>query len=362
MIFTAMLRDAYRELNSKRLFWVVLALSGCTGLVYLSIGFNPEGMSLFFGLWQIDSEFIREGSPIARILYRSIFSSFIVTLWLAWIAVILALISTASIFPDFMQRGAIDIMLSKPVARWRIFLYKYLASLIFVVMQVALISTLAFLALGFRLGDWEWRIFWAIPIVTLMFSYLFSVSVFVGTLTRSTLTALLAAMLFWVTLFSLAAAHNTLGMIRVQTEIDLERTESRLSDSREHSEEGAVPAALELQAEAERKTVDTLRRWEGRIGLLRTPLPKTGETIELIDRQLRRDTDVNIVDIFQGNVYIDAEGDARAAGRPPDQVAANRLAEETALRNPPWKIIGISLLFECLLIGAAMTIFQRREF
>ena len=47
-IFSAMLLDSYRELNSKRLFWVILTLSILFVVVYGSIGFNEQGMSMFF--------------------------------------------------------------------------------------------------------------------------------------------------------------------------------------------------------------------------------------------------------------------------------------------------------------------------
>ena len=107
IVFRAMLVDAYRQLNSKRLFWVILSLSFTVVVFYGSIGFNEDGMSMFFGLWQIDSPILREGSPMARILYISIFSSFFVEIWLAWIATILALRRTQGALRPPWNRSAL---------------------------------------------------------------------------------------------------------------------------------------------------------------------------------------------------------------------------------------------------------------
>ena len=72
---------------------------------------------------------------------------------------------------------------------------KFATSLLFVLLQVTLFCVGVFLCMGIRLGDWEWKIFAAIPVVTLFFSYLFSVNVLFGVWTRSALAALLITMM-----------------------------------------------------------------------------------------------------------------------------------------------------------------------
>ena len=101
-LFKALLLDAYRQLSAAKLFWLTLGLSVLVVVMYGSIGFNDEGVSILFGTINVESEYITAGSPWARGLYLGIYSGFLVTIWLAWIATILALISTCSIFPDFV--------------------------------------------------------------------------------------------------------------------------------------------------------------------------------------------------------------------------------------------------------------------
>ena len=95
-VFRALLIDAYRQLSAAKLFWLTLVLSSLVVVAYGSIGFNDEGISILFGLFEIESKQLTAGSPWARGLYIGIYSNFLVTIWLAWIATVLALISTCS--------------------------------------------------------------------------------------------------------------------------------------------------------------------------------------------------------------------------------------------------------------------------
>ena len=73
-LFGAILLDAYRELNSKKLFWVILAMSGMVVLTFGSFGFHEDGMSMFYGLKTIESDYLTKDSIVSRVLYRSIFT------------------------------------------------------------------------------------------------------------------------------------------------------------------------------------------------------------------------------------------------------------------------------------------------
>ncbi len=228
-LFRAMLLDSYRELNSKKLFWVILVISAMVVLTYASIGFDETGMSMFFGLWHTENELLTKGSFMSSLLYRSIFSTFMVGIWLAWIATILALVSTTTIFPDFVTGGAIDLVLSKPIRRVTVFFMKFATSLLFVLLQVTLFCVGVFLCMGIRLGDWEWKIFAAIPVVTLFFSYLFSVNVLFGVWTRSALAALLITMVLWTSLWSVNQAETILNVVRTQMIMAVERADESIT-------------------------------------------------------------------------------------------------------------------------------------
>lgn len=371
----AMLLDAYRELNSKKLFWVTLFISGIVVVVYASIGFNQNGMSMFYGLWNIESEFINEGSPIARMLYRSIFSTFIVGLWLAWVAVILALISTTTIFPDFIANGAIDLILAKPIGRVRLFIVKYMTSLLFVLLQVTLFCGGVFLCMGWRIDEWNWKIFAAVPLLVLFFSYLYSVNVLIGVLTRSSLTALLLTMLFWFSLWGLNVAegivtqfHTQYTVVAEHAQEDIATYEQRLSELDDVDETSAARKRLADQIDYEQgqreeaeEIVGKLDPWRRTVRVFQSVMPKTSETVGLLDRWLKEDTDVSMLDLLEGNLATDESGNIVPERQDQDREVALRVQEEYESRST-WYVLGSSVLFEAFVLCLACWFFVRRDY
>ena len=371
----AMLLDAYRELNSKRLFWVTLFISATVVVSYASMGFNPDGMTIFFGLIDIESPIINENSPWAKLLYRSIFSSFIVSLWLAWVATILALISTTTIFPDFMAGGSIDLVLSKPLGRIKLFVIKYCFSLLFVLLQVAVFCVGIFFCMGLRIGEWNWLIFAAIPLVTVFFSYLYSVNVLFATITRSALTSLLLTLLLWFSLFSVSQTEGILNLFKTQQTIQVERLEEQVANTeaslaRMDDVETAetLRGNLEVRLEEQRDelaqiqaTADRLDRWHRPIRASQRVLPKTAETIGLLDRWLKKEGDLNLLDLMNGNVRTDEDGNIVVREGSLENQSQQRMVEEYESRSS-WYVIGTSLAFEFVVLSIACLIFCRRDY
>jgi hypothetical protein len=120
----------------------------------------------------------------------------------------LALIATAGFFPNFMARGRIDVLLSKPMSRVGLFLAKYAGSLVFVFVQSAFFVVLTLVVLRFRMGLWIWPYLWAIPLLVALFSYLYCITVLLSLWTRSSLAALLLTLLFWVSVSGIYAADH----------------------------------------------------------------------------------------------------------------------------------------------------------
>ena len=167
----ALFVDAYRELNHRRLFWVTIVLSGLVVAAFAAIGNDEEGLTILH--WSIPFPFVSTNFIPRADFYKFTFAQLGVGYWLGWIATIIGLVSTASIFPDFVDRGSIDLMLSKPIGRTRLFFTKFLTGLLFAGLQVTVFTLASFLVIGLRGGDWEPWIFISIPLVLLFFSYLF---------------------------------------------------------------------------------------------------------------------------------------------------------------------------------------------
>ncbi|MEC9233340.1 MAG: hypothetical protein VX403_05470, partial [Planctomycetota bacterium] len=225
----ALLHAAYRELNARKLFWITLGLSGLVIAAMASIGLNEQGLSVLW--WQFDLALLNTQFMPVDVFYKMIFAELVVPYWLAWIATILGLVSTSSIFPDMVSGGSIDVLLSKPISRSRLFLTRYLTGLLFMTLQVTVFATLAFLVIGLRGGAWEPWIFITIPLVVLFFSYLFCFCAVMGLLTRSTIASLLLTLLFWFFIFGVNSAEGITLAGSTATEISAEQSRSDLEEA-----------------------------------------------------------------------------------------------------------------------------------
>src|SRR5436853_530300 len=108
----ALILDAYRELNARKLFWISLFLSGVVVAAFGTVGINARGWSV---LWFDVPSIVNTSVVTPEAFFKLVFSNFGVDWWLNCLAIVLALISTAGIFPDFIAGGSIDLYLSRPI-------------------------------------------------------------------------------------------------------------------------------------------------------------------------------------------------------------------------------------------------------
>ena len=196
--FLTLLLESYRGLRSETIFWVTVGLSVIVATLFLSIGFNEKEISFLFGATNIESDFSGSGTRLVQeVVYIMIFTNLIAGGWLTFIAIILALISCASIFPDAMKEGSAGMLMTKVPSRFQVFLAKLTGSLFFVFIQVGLFVVIVFVAFRWRLGVWNFSVFWYVPAVLLVFLNLYSFMVLLGVMTRSVMTSFMLTMLVW---------------------------------------------------------------------------------------------------------------------------------------------------------------------
>ena len=361
----ALLMDTYRELNAKKLFWITLILSAVVAGAFFFIGIDENGLKIFMweldgDLWGLSTETIDKGN-----FYKLLFSGIAIRYWLGIAAAALAIISTASFFPDMMKPGAIDLLLTKPISRLRLFLTRYLLGLGFAFLQVLVFTTICFFVIGIRGGAWEPGLFLAVPFFVLFFSYLFAVAVLIGVLTRSTIASLLITLIFFVLLIGLNFADGIVQSIRLIVE-----TEANILEEHLEFAEGLEPEQLQeleddygltltqIRAEADeaRKVADSTASIANTFTAIKTPLPKTGETLGLLTEVMIDAADLpepDTEDTFNTPEFENAE--LRS-----DSEVFMETAEE--LQRPTWWIIGTSLLFEGVLLSIAGWKFCRRDY
>jgi ABC-type transport system involved in multi-copper enzyme maturation permease subunit len=132
----------------------------------------------------------------------------------AWVALLVGVIITAGFVPNMLAKGSLDLLVSKPIGRSRLLVYKYVGGLTFVFLLAAFAVAGVWLAVGLRTGLWTPHFLALIPILTFYFAVLYSVSTLAGVLTRSTLFAILATGLAWGLFWVVGKAHDGVENLR----------------------------------------------------------------------------------------------------------------------------------------------------
>ncbi|MBL8886089.1 MAG: ABC transporter permease [Phycisphaerales bacterium] len=406
----AMLVDAYRELNAKKMFWITLVLSALVVIAIACVGINDKGISVLWWTFPVDVFNAKIVSP--AFFYKLIFINFGFKIWLTWAATILALVSTASLIPDFVAGGSIDLVLSKPIGRLRLFLTKYATGLLFVALQVSVFTTASFLVIGIRGSVWEPRVFLAIPLVVLFFSFLYCVCALIGLRTRSTIAALLLTMLFWFLVFVVHSAEQSLLMFKLNAEDrvasietkakplaesiakqqsaiqqlsivpEREAAESKLERESQLATAQASLTGLELRQQTSTTNLKDyqnserlLGRWYTGVFALKTILPKTAETMGILENSLTSLDEVAKLRNAEEQRREERRAQRRGnESRPPSRASdperdspefSSAVAErqqEIIRSRSIWWILGTSIAFEIVILAIACTIFARRDF
>ena len=337
-----LLLDSFRMLRARRLFWVALCLSGLIAMVYASIGFDEGGVSVLFGLLFFESELLQMRAEESKKVYLLVFTNVVVPYWLGLFSIVLALISCASIFPEFTRKGSIDLALSKPPSRLSLFLGKYAGSLLFVLLQVFPFTVIVFVSLGARFGDWNPTVFWAVPLVVLSFSFVYAAHVLVAVWSGSTILGLFFALLVWGGSVIVEWAEDISYQVaytvpQMGIEFEWDKGDYQEVEPNESSE-------------------DFMVRLHGVLDLARLSLPKT----RAVGAQMRSLIKLDSTDGgLQGKGLLALLFEDPNDLVPEHHTAAERRADQ---RHNVWKDLGSSLLYELALVGFAALIFVRRDY
>jgi hypothetical protein len=397
----ALLVDAYRELNAKKLFWITLILSLLFAGAIGALGINASGITIF--RWELDLP-LNTNVMSEEDFYKFVFVNLGLGVWLTWIATVLALVSTAQMIPDFISGGAVELALSKPISRARLFLTKYATGLLFVALQVVVFALASFLVIGLRGDAWEPGLFLSVPVVLAFFSFLFCVCALLGLITKSTIASLLLTLLFWFLVFVVNTADGRLLQQLARFDLQIERRETviaNLQESRESAAEQLAEARPIADADdarpSDRQRVERLEQriagidrgiknlerdipnirddraawapWFDGVFAVKTVLPKTGETIALLDRWLVEAANLNEA-MAGSDQPDDDELDALINQPDASQPAVLRVGPQDVnaeverrieSRSVAW-VLGTSFAFEFVILLIATVIFSRRDF
>lgn len=317
-------------------------------------------------------------------LYKLAFYALGVRFWLAWLACLLALVSSAGLFPELVSSGTVETLLARPVPRHRLYLFKFLGGIVFTALQVLVFCAASFVVIGLRGDAWEPGIFLAVPVVTLLYSYLFAMCALIGTVTRSGIAALLLTVLFWGFLFTLGTSEQLVNGFRIAKTQEIAAIDRLIERRRERQAQACMlvvracrvamicPDAdtsdLDMERSSNRDALGTLSTAHRILFAAKTALPKTDETIDLVQRWIVEAANLgDVADEEPEETPKPATRRRRGPGgnfgtvRVKENVVLAAIAEDQRSRGLPW-IVGTSLLFEAAVLAWGCRIFSRRDF
>ncbi|MGF1582398.1 MAG: ABC transporter permease [Gemmataceae bacterium] len=166
-----------------------------------------QELRLFYGLWETGGYF----AP-ATLVFN--LQTYLISGFGAWVVILAGVIVTGFFIPNMVQKGTVDLLLSKPVDRAALLVFKYIGGLTFVLLNSAVAIGGAWLVFGLRAGVWTWSGPTILLIILFNFSLLYAISTLFGVLTKNSVGAISITLTFWFLLWSLGVAYQSLNQVK----------------------------------------------------------------------------------------------------------------------------------------------------
>jgi ABC-type transport system involved in multi-copper enzyme maturation permease subunit len=174
-----------REALSKKVFLFFMGISAVVLVIQLII----------FSLISSD-QLIKVvnpvGLPIPMLKIVSAFELMIVSP-IAALGLLLAIFSSSSFIPTMLEKGNIDLLLSKPVSRTELVLGKYLGGLLVVFINVFFLVFGVWLIISAKFGFWDPTFLVVSLVITFTFAVLYSMIVLFGIITQGSVFGMMMA-------------------------------------------------------------------------------------------------------------------------------------------------------------------------
>lgn len=171
----------------------------------------PVKLSLLFGVYESDTPL-----PLGVILY--LIQDIVISSVGGMIIILIAVIVTAFFIPNMLRPGSVVMLLSKPINRSTLLLFKYFGGLFFVLILTTFVVGGVWLITGIRAGVWAPGVWAVVPLMTLSFAILYAVSTVAAVLTRNSIVAILVTVAFGGLLWLVGKVESVAQIFRFQAD------------------------------------------------------------------------------------------------------------------------------------------------
>jgi ABC-type transport system involved in multi-copper enzyme maturation permease subunit len=125
---------------------------------------------------------------------------------LASIGLLLSIFSASGFIPVLLEKGNIDLFLSKPISRAQLILGKYLGGLLIVIINISFLVAGIWIIISVKFSYWNPDFLWIIITISFTFAVLYSLIVFLGIITKGSLLGMMSAYFIFIILSPLLHA------------------------------------------------------------------------------------------------------------------------------------------------------------
>ena len=205
MRFLGMFRFTIGEALRKGTLIFYFAVASSFLLFFaLGIGHSPgdPDMVTIFG-----SQFGRQSQPGMNVVDFLLIQLHSTSVF--WI-LLFGIFGIAGLIPRMLEKGTIDLFLSKPLTRTELLMARALGAVSGIAVNLVYFFLGIWLIFGLKLGVWHWGFLTSVMYVVYAFVCFFSVVTIVGLITRSTGTSIMLAFAFSIISWGLELRENGL--------------------------------------------------------------------------------------------------------------------------------------------------------
>lgn len=125
-------------------------------------------------------------------------------------ALFLSIFSTAGIISSLLEKGNIDLFLSKPISRLQLLMGKFLGGLAIVFVNVAYVIVSLWIIIGVRFSIWSPEFLLSILLITFAFAVIYSLIILLTVMSRSSLLPLILSYMIFFILSPILAQRDSI--------------------------------------------------------------------------------------------------------------------------------------------------------
>jgi ABC-type transport system involved in multi-copper enzyme maturation permease subunit len=207
MKIITLIRATFRELFSKATLYVLLGISTLVmlgTLASVSAEHTDDGVILkAFGnpvspptpLEEIEQLVFGMQTGLAKGLFIGI--------------MLFGVFATAGIIPDSLEKGTVDLYLSKPLSRWELLFGKYCGAVAVMLAVILYFIGGIWLGFGVRTGVWNLRFLLSSFTMSFMFACIFSIVVFLGVVFRNAAIPIIGCFIYLMVVDNVLESRET---------------------------------------------------------------------------------------------------------------------------------------------------------